>query len=394
MKKIAIAITIMLAFSAFAMAGDIVISGSATTTMGYNLDDSTYGILSEAASDATIVLGAADGESAGDGEWYGVISLTGGSIGTGSTALEVYANDGDGDVDDVVVVSSTAATAEADYVTMPFAITVPTVAAKITNGNLYGMLQSEATFGADFVAAVEEDDVKSFTEIDSAGSLTFGGVFAPATVAVEVGTEGNYDGAAGTGLAYGVDVALDVAPLAVSLAFDGTNGYASADVMGMAAKVVADVAPLAITAAFDVDAFDVFSYEAGLGVDVDLAPLTVGIDAYYAEDNVDTALALGYADDAMGVKVTVGAYNLTAPVVDWSAALDLTFAVNSGVALKAGFSTGSDDVMAAYANVALTELIDNVTFTAGWEEGNDLTKVAADGVEEMGRIVFATKMAY
>lgn len=383
MKKLAIAIALVLLVGAFAMAGDVVISGSATTTFGYNLDTQAYGLLSEVSSDITLTVGEADGSKQGEGAWYGVIELTGANISTGSTVLEVYANDGDDDVDDVVV--STSGTGDANYVTMPFAITVPTVSAKITDGNLYAQLQSEASFAADYVAAVEEDDVMSFSSPDTVGSWVLGGVFGPATVAVEFGTEDNYEGAGPGYYAYGTTVALDVAPLAVNLAFAGSS--ASGADMGIAAQVVADVAPLTVTAAFDGISGASFVYEAGLGVAAALDPATVGVDVYYAEDNVDLSTSVGFAADAVNVKNTFYAYNLT-QTMSWKEALDLTYSVDAATTVNAGFSYDSDSVVAAYANVAMTGLVDGVTFTLGWADGDDLTN------DVLGVVTFATEIAY
>jgi hypothetical protein len=394
MKKIAIAIAILLVATSFAMAGDVVISGEATTSFGFNLDDSTWGLDSSVSSGVSIVVGEADGSSAGEGAWYGVIDLTGASVswdsdyaeadgalwfyGTDWNEDEEQLNDGTGDSDDNL-----------DYYALPYIVTVPDVTAKITDGNLYAMLQSEAGFEADYVAGVDNDPME-FGSPDAVGSWTLGGMFGPASVAVELGTEGNYDGNAGEGIAFGVGLGVDVAPLMVDVAFAGSTGYATND-MGLALQLAADVAPLAVTAAFDY-LVDSSAYEIGLAVAADLAPLTVGADVYFAEDDLDTALAVGFADDAMGVDVTVGAYDLTTTLV-WNVALDLTFAVNSGVALAAGFSMDSAEIMAAYANVEMTELVDNVTFSLGWEGADDMGSVDADETD-MGQVVFATTIAY
>ncbi len=387
MKKIAIAIAIMLAFSAFAMAGEVVVSGDATTTFGYNLDASTYGLVSDVSSSVSMTVGEADAESMGEGDWYGVIELTGASIAWDSTADEALG------YEQYEWNSDTEAWDSVGVVPELFVVTTPDVMAKITDGNLYAMLQSEAGFAADYVAGVGNTDAMEFGAPAVAGSWTLGGVFGPATVAVELATAGSYEDAAQVdGVALGTTVGLDLAPLMVDFAFAGGFGYAADQDMGFALQVAADVAPLTVTAAFDGISGAVFTYEAGLGVDADLAPLSVGADLYYAENDVDTAVSVGYADDAMGVDLAVGADDLTTTLV-WNVALDLTYAVNSGVALAAGFSMDSADMMAAYANVALTEVIDNVTFTLGWEEANDLQGVDATETD-LGQVIFATSLAY
>jgi len=407
MKKIAIAIAIMLAFSAFAMAGDIVVTGDATTTFGYNLDTEAYGIESKNSSDVSITVGEADAESVGEGEWYGVIELTGASIAWGSGlgeedgALSFWSQEWDADpaVDGL---NGTDA-----LVAAPFAVTAPDVAAKITNGNLYMMIQSEASFKADYVVGIEEDPSEdpadvSYSESADAGSYTFGGTFAPATIAVEIATAGDYEAAThAEGINLGATIGLDLAPLTVDAAFAGGFGWPTDQDMAVAFQVAADVAPATVTAAFDylMPAVGDATMEVGAVVSADLDPLTVGLNVYYGndttdtEEDVDAALTVGYADDAMTADVSVDLYDVSTDLV-WNTGLDVTFAVNSGVALAAGFSYGSDEIAAAYANVALTEVVDNVTFTIGWEEGDDLTAVGADGVDEIGQIIFETKIEY
>ena len=188
---------------------------------------------------------------------------------------------------------------------------------------------------------------------------------------------------------------------AITVAFAGGFGWAVDQDMGFGVQVAADVAPLMVTAAFDylMPAVGDATMEVGANVAADLAPLTVGLDVYFGtdttdiEDDVDLAVAVGYADDAMTADVTVSAFDVSTDLV-WDAALDITYAVNSGVALEAGFSYDSLEVIGAYANVAMTEVVDNVTFTLGWADGSDLTKVGADATEELGVIAFATMIEY
>ncbi len=400
MKKLAIAIALVLLVGAFAMAADVVITGSATTTAGYNLDTKAYGLLSDVSSDVSITVGEADGTKQGDGAWYGVIELTGASIAWGSGlgeedgAIWYQAQTYDADAG-ALDATSTA------YVAAPFAVAAPDVMAKITNGNLYVMLQSEASFAADYVAGVEAD-AQGYTPSTVSGSLTFGGMFGPASVAVELGTAGDYtDAAPADGVELGFTLGLDMAPLTVDAAFAGGFGYAAAQDMAFAVQVGADVAPLAVTGAFDysMPAVGSSTMEVGANVSADLAPLTVGLDVYYGTDttdtadDIDTALSVGMANDAMTVDVAFEMDDVMTALA-WTGTLDLTYAVNSGVALAAGMGYDSASVMSAYANVALTELIDNVTFTLGWENGDDLTKVGADGVDELGQVIFATEIAY
>jgi hypothetical protein len=289
-------------------------------------------------------------------------------------------------------------------VRIPVSVTAPDVVAKITDGNLYVQLQTEAGFAADYVASIEEDadgeDASNeYGAPDVAGSLTFGGTFAPATVAIEFATAGDYeDDVHVDGMVLGATIGLDVAPLTVDFAIATGVGYAVDQDLGIAIQVAADVAPLSITVAFDginEAASSTFLYEIGAAISADIAPLSVGVDVYYGQDvtdseeDLDVALSVGAAVAALTADATVSLYDvITVSPMVWEFALDLTYAVSEDVVAAAGFSYDSAEVVAAYANVVMTGLVDNVTFTLGWEEGDDLTN------DNLGQIILATNIAY
>ncbi|MBI9100385.1 MAG: hypothetical protein JEY91_18015 [Spirochaetaceae bacterium] len=369
---------------------EVAISGDATTSFGYNLDLESYGLLSEVSSDITLTVGALDGESMGEGNWYGVIELTGASLKWNSGAEEGYGywryewdedlgDDGDWDAGEIV---------DEDYL-----VTTPDVAARITNGNVYVMLQSEADFDADYVAGVDNDPFEYSEPDDVAGSLTIGGTMAPATIAVEFATAGDYENDQIDGVVLGANLGLDLAPVTVDVAFAGAFGYEADQEIGIAVQVGASVAPATITAAFDgIILSGDFTYEAGLSVSLDLSPLTVGVDARYAEDDLDTKLTLGFANDMLTADVYVGLYDLTTDIA-WEVGADLTVTINSGVAANAGASYSSAEILTAYADVSFTELVDNVTFTIGWENADDMLGNDVDETD-LGDIYLSAGIAF
>ena len=365
----------------------VTISGDATTSFGYNLDDSTYGLLSEVSADVELVVGTLDGESMGDGNWYGVITLDGAGL-TFNTAADVD----EASYVQVYVYDEDAETYTADSM-QQMALVAPDVTAKITNGNVYVQLQSEASFDADYVAGVDNDPF-GFTAADTVGSLTLGGTFGPATVAAEFGMAGSYaDASQVDGVALGANLGLDFSPVTVNLAYAGAYGYAVDQETGIAVQVVADVAPVTVTAAFDGQILSgSFTYEASLGVDLAIDPITVGLDARYAADDLDTKLTVAYAADMFTADAFFGLYDLTTTIA-WETGIDLTVTPLSGVAFAAGWGFDSSSVMSAYANVAFTELVDNTTFKLGWENANDMLGNDADETD-LGQIVVSADIAF
>jgi hypothetical protein len=374
----------------------VTISGSAETSLGYNLDAGTYGMLSEVSSDVEVVVGTLDDEKMGEGNWYGVITLEGAGLTfnsagdvDGATYVKVY--EYDEDLEDYV---------EDGWAQM--ALVTPDVTAKITNGNIYVQLQSEADFDADYVVDVDQDDFE-FADPDTVGSLTVGGTFAPVTFAVEIGTAGSYadaKNAYAAGLALGANLSLDLAPITVDVAYAGGYLYDTDQETGFAVQVAADLAPVSVTVAFDGQILSgAFMWEMGGSVALDLAPITVTLDGRFDDNSwLDTKLTVGFANDMFTADAFFGLYNIInnaslSADANWETGVDVTVMPVSGIKLAAGWSFDSSDMMAAYANVAFTELVDNTTFTLGWEKADDM--LAKDITERnMGNIYASAKIAY
>lgn len=388
----------------------VTISGEATTSFGYNLDTQNYGILSEVGSDIAITVGALDGEKMGEGNWYGVIELTGASLVWDTTQETVGVMTWDWNADDEVWededgVDHSDDVADGNINYLDYTLTAPDVSAKITNGNVYVQLQTEADFDADYVddADLDEQAISWADDYASSvsGSLTVGATFAPVTFAVELATAGDYtqaDADWAKGVALGANLGLDLAPITVDVAFAGAFGYAADQNIGFAAKVAADLAPVTVTAAFDgiAVAGGDFLYEAGLAVDLAMDPITVSYDAYFTEKNLDMKVAVGFANDMLTADAFFGLSDLLADTdMVWSTGIDVTVTPVSGIAFAAGWSVDSDIVMAAYANVAFTELVDNVTFTLGWEDANDMLDNTTDAdTTDLGQIFLSAGIAF
>lgn len=397
MKKLALILALLLAAGGFAVAElEPTVTGEAAIAFGYDLDAETWGFDNTSDSSLTLTLVSGSVEKMGEGAWYGVLELSDFAIDfdDAGTHYELMAEDGDDD--EITLVYGTVlsdATPDEVFVNIPVSITVPTVTAKITDGNLYFQFCSAPDFDADYVAEIEDDDAIDFdngSSDDIAGGFEVGGAFGPATVAVSFGTYSNFDSATqdNTFALEGV-VGLDLAPIQIDLAVATGFGDTSLDT-GVAAQVEADIAPLTITAAADYETGGE-TFEVSAGISADVSPLTVGVDVYY-EDDVDVALAI----DADVAPLTVGVDVELLNAIDalaWTVDADVAFAASEDITVNAAFGMGSDDIISASASVVMTGIIDPMTFTLAWEDGDDLTGVSADD-QDLGQVVFYAEISY
>jgi hypothetical protein len=407
MKKFALILVAVLVCSAFAFAEVTpTITGEAETRFGYNLDTEAYGLLSSVDSSISLNIVAGSEEDMGAGGWYGVIQLNSFSIDWDSgltrydLIMEDYNDDDATDVTDYTALDPLVADEDDDFVgvEVPVSVTAPTVVAKVTDGNLYVQLQSEADFeGADYVDDSDlEDEAAAYAMAgDVSGSLTVGGTFGPATVAVEVGTESDYESTAAWGVGLGAYLGVAVDPVTIDIDTDMGLNYGATD-MGIAAQIGAAAGPATITAALDgMYIGEDFDFEIGAAVDADFGMATVGIDFYAGNDgdNMDAGISLGVTPmDALSATVGFDLYDLTYTIA-WAVDVDVTYAINDIFSANLGGGFGSDELLSAYASLTATELISNTKFDLIWENADDLTDKSADDTN-LGQISIGCELAY
>jgi hypothetical protein len=394
MKKLALILALLLAIGGFAIAEmEPTITGDASITFGYNLDEGSWGFANSNDSSLTLTLVSGSAEKMGEGAWYGVIELADFSIDfdDAGTHYDVEAEDGD---DDALTITwgtlITADTPDEVFVNVPVSVTVPDITAKITDGNLYFQFESAPDFAANYVAEIEDDDATEYELGDDvAGGFVFGGTFAPVTFALSLGTEENYETAeADFVVAFPVElvIGLDVSPIMIDLAVAMGLGYDPALDMGVAVQVKADIAPLSIVAAFDLVNGTDLAWELSAGISADIAPLAIGIDVFYADD-LDLAVGI----DADLAPLTIGVDVELLNVIDalaWTVDGTVDFAASEDITVSAGAGYGSDEVLDANLSVEMTGIIDPMTFTLAWSDGDDLTN------DVLGKITFAAEIAY
>jgi hypothetical protein len=423
MKKIALILALLLAIGGFAVAElEPTVTGEASIALGLDLDQATWGFVNSSDSSLTLTLVSGSAEKMGEGAWYGVIELADFSIefDDAGTHYELEAEDDDDDAVDLTY-SPGIADEEPDevFVNIPVSVTVPDITAKITDGNLYFQFASEPDFDADYVAEIEEDEAIDFDLGDDiTGGFEFGGSFAPITFALSLGTERSYedDYHPVTDQSFPVELVLgaDVAPLMVDVAL--ATGFGRDFPLGAAVQLKADVDPLSVTAAFDFISRVVAEgadpdtdYEISATVSAAVAMLDVSVGMYYGEwfvdaddddaDDIadDTALDVTIGLDADLAPLTVGvdvAIDDLAKTDDWTVDVDVSFAASEDITVEAGAGYGKDEVLSADAKVTLTGIIDPMTFTLAWEDADDLTDVGDDKTEVFGQIVFMGEISY
>jgi hypothetical protein len=402
MKKLALILALLLAIGGFAIAEmEPTITGDASIAFGYDLDEGTWGLLNSSSSTLTLTLVSGSAEKMGEGAWYGVIELADFSIDFDDAGTHYAVEAEDGDDDALTITWGTLITAETPdevFVNVPVSVTVPSITAKITDGNLYFQFYSEPDFDADFVAEIEEDEATDYGFDEDtlvAGSFEFGGTFGPVTVALQAGTAGNYEDTDPQvmGFPLGLVIGLDVSPIMVDVALATGLAYDTAPATGIAFQVKADVAPLSVTAAFDM-VLDggTTDWEASAGISADVSPLTIGLDVYYGAD-LDLAIGLTADIAPLTVGVDVDLLNVI-DALSWTVDATVDFAASEDIAVAAGFGMGSDDIIDANLSVEMTGIIDPMTFTLAWQAADDLTDVAADETEVLGEIVFTASIAY
>jgi hypothetical protein len=365
MKKITLVLALLLTFGLVAAtAQDATVTGSATSTVGFDLDDTTFGIVNSASStlDLTLASGSVETEAA-DG-WYGWVKLASFKISFEET--------------DVVKV------------------TAPGVTAKVINGPMYFQIWALDGFAVDMAGevengkfAVEGTDGDVVTDLSNgSGGFTFGYMADAFDVKVHFATETGYGGgdSANNGhFLVGVDAGLAAGPADIDLAVVRGIGVDEVLGLGVKADLSALVEALSLVVAFDgqIPAPGTFNYEVRADVGFAADPITVGVDFIYGDlVDMDLELDVDLALDPITVGIFFGGWDMFAT---WAADVDLSFVVNDQVTVAAGF--GYDSAGSIPVDVTATmKLIPNTTFT--------LKYATTDVATSLGQVTFATKVAY
>jgi hypothetical protein len=402
MKKITLALALLLAVGLLAATAQeltATVSGSATATIGFDLDAKAFGIVNSATSDVSLTLASGTATTEATDGWYGYVSLASFKLALdyagGADYLTAVAVAADGtDTDELVDVTGTVADSG-------LIVTAPTVTAKITNGTTYVQIWALDGFVTGYADEVEND--KSDISIEGAdtdigvdlsngtGGFTFGTVAGPATIAAHFATLTGYDGANSDDNAkflVGADVGVTAGPATVNLEL--VRGIGTDETLGLGLKTALTAGPAKVGVAFDSklpDGGD-FAFEVRGDIDLTFGAYGAFIDAFYATDNVDIEIGSSPAFGPIALAVLFGLYDVTTDL-GWGVDLGATYTVNDMVKVVLDFAYDSAGVIPIALTATITNPIPHVTMTAKWATAD----IAADA-NNLGDVTFATKISY
>ncbi|AEJ60451.1 hypothetical protein Spith_0164 [Spirochaeta thermophila DSM 6578] len=422
---------------------DYSISGSATATIGYDLDGKTFGIKNETSADLTITFVEGSEEKGGEGTVYGWISLSGFSAKAGNNIVEedvVFYDADDNDVTDSVKnnLGVDSIKAKSDFV-----ITPPSITAKLMMGPAYLLITTKgadidkASLDPDFIkeeAFGGNDVAASSFEDNDYNNLTLGVDTDVVDASVTLGTEDDWNGdSENAGLVAGeVSVSVAGATLGVNVSglFGNNGGSIGEDAdnplaVGVNASYAASVGEgLSITpsVAYDlVKKGDALAHDILGGLSVGYNGLSTSVNVLYvipAENQYKLLVKGSVSDGGMIPVVDVslnGEYGMMDTDTEASAfALKADLSAGLGVAkpfvgviyeqtLTEGVSGDDQSDFMMQVGTDITA-VQNTTFTLKYASG-DLTHeesaadytadvFANDSGARLGEITFAIKISY
>jgi len=413
MKKLALLAAILLLFGLTAGFTDAAfdVSGSASATFGYDLDNEAAGFENDL--DASYIVWLIPQETvATDAEsgWYGWIEFADFGVGWDNDDESDYYWYADADpYDDKADVDP------ADTEWSPHLyVKLPDVTAKVTNGPIYVQVYGAPSFDNDHVTVVEDDeDDDWFAQIDQTeridwdwsdavnGGITIGYDTDAFGVAVYVAdndgygdaTDGSDDWLLGANVTVsmsGIDVSADVAK-AMNVAENDL--YAGADVSYTADLGMGSLVPYVGFEYYMSDTVDPAVWEMAAGADLTFTNDNVFGLAFYMSDFDDSIdFEVTFTEDgeagfvpALGVEVFFGGYDVFAA---YDLGVDVSYMIDA-IKPFAGVTYGYDETIVpddtsftANAGVEWTGL-PNTTVTLEWSSGNLMLDPIEKGVIEL-----------
>ncbi|ADN01154.1 hypothetical protein STHERM_c01800 [Spirochaeta thermophila DSM 6192] len=453
MLLLALTVVASLAFAETSAQVEYSISGSATSTVGYDLDGKTFGIKNETSADLTITFVEGTEEKGGDGPVYGWIKLEGFSAKAGNNIVEedvvLYDADGNDITEDVKsVLASSGVNVDSIKAKSDFVITPPSITAKLMMGPAYLLITTKdtdvnkASLEPDYIKeeAFGGSDVSAVSLDEDDNTLTFGVDVDMVSASVTLGSNDDWNGSnENAGLISG-EVSVNVAPVSLGVKTTGVFGKGGKSIgedannpliLGADLAVSVDASGISITPAVAYDFIkkgDESAQEVKGGVSVSYSGLSAGVDTIYvlpAEKESRLLVKGSVSEPADGGVVPVAGFGLKAEygmskndntkAEDSAMALTVDLDAALGVARPyAGVIYEQDLGDDATTDDAKTDLmikvgtditvVPNTTFTLQYASG-DLTHEESvanytadvytnDSGARLGEITFAIKISY
>ena len=401
MKKITLGLALLLAISLVAVTAqmDATVSGSATMTIGFDIDETAFGIVNSATSDVSLTIASGDAATEAAGGWYGEVSLTGMKL----------ALDHAGGADFLSAVSGTDTTSDTDELPdediegtvadSGLIVTAPTVTAKITNGSTYIQIAALDGFATDVAAPVEDDGSDISVEDEDAdigidlgdgtGGVTIGLAAGPATIKVYFATETGYDGedSADNGNFYvGSDIDLTAGPATIGLAVVKGIGVADDD-LGIGVTTGLAVGPLTVDVAADLELTGTFDYEVRLDTGITMGDIGADLALFYGDD-MDVEISSSPTFGPLALSVLIGLYDLTGGSLAWGVDLGTTFTLNEMIDIGVDFAYDSAGTVPITVSATIADPVPNVDVVVKWTT-SDVTLT-----DNLGLFTIATTISY
>jgi hypothetical protein len=427
MKKFGILLIGMLLVASFAVAQEVTMSGSATFTLGVDLDNEQFGMKNESSSslevewtfddsategqgfikltdmsllidsdeDDLVVMDAPDVEA---GWMFGPLTVTiwaKPDLSGGNAAGYIFlANDDEVDDDEVrdLVEIELETNNEAEPAEDPFSsgeltvINVEDYNEEIADPDYDGYLDDAIGYDVDGDAVDDfyfyVDDTTEDAELDEFYGLTIDADLGPAMVTLIVATDGDWDENTDNSFAFGVELSVptDMVTLDAGFWAGPTDG------MDMAFTVGADgmAGPLSFDAGFDAvipDGGDL-TFDASLALGVEAAGIAIDTLTYLKDDanDLDQEVVLDLSGLAEGItlKETIQLPELlTAAFDQWYTMTTIGF---GAATLEVGID--QEAVIDINVTLELDGLVENTVFTIEWDVEdieNNLGVVTAGG---------------
>lgn len=373
MKKLSLLLVVLLAagsaglYGQMAIGTNFVISGEATATAGYDIDDEQFGFKNESESDIKIEFVAEqstdNAEMVGMEGWVGSIELKDFKIIIDSAEedsdpyVKAHKATADGvckddasktyKVDDYITLACLGEDDKRGHARSKLVVTAPEITATLKNGPLWMQIFDAPANEADLIAHVEDDEdddraAESHDDgkdvgLDLAGAgVKVGYTTDDLSIAVGLTSDEAYDSDKVGSYVVSADLGVNVGPAEVDLAFvqglkneNDKDAHLTADDTGVGAKLTTDFGDISLSAGADVhltgEADDVettdnesMDYELGGDTTITLTPNTT-LTANFINStlpNTATDVKVNLEDDSglvesLKMMLTWGLFDLT-----------------------------------------------------------------------------------
>lgn len=453
MKKLSLLLVVLLAagsaglYGQMAIGTNFTISGDATATAGYDIDEEVFGFKNESSANIKIEL-VAKQSSKNPQEmmsgWYGSIELN---------DFKIIIDSDEEDSEEFVTHESTPT--DVKTARTHLVVEEPDIVATLKNGPLFLKIFAAPDNKADLVAHIEDDEDDDHAavgdddgkdvgrEINKGHGITLGYDSADLDLAVGVSSEEAYDADNQGSYAVSADLGVEVGPARLDISFvqglenekdakidDVMGDPSSADNTGVAAKLTTTFGDIKLSAGADIEMTgesddpdtspdnESMDWEAGGNATVTLTPNTSLTSDFIVSsvETVATDVQVKLADKAglvesLDVSLTWGLFDISgggqaddAPVTENDQAdmylegkLDygvegLGGTVTPGTTVTINQLDGEDATVGLEVRAVLTEAVPLTTFGLKWK--TDTLFDAGEAEAETGAVTVWTKIKY